>query len=336
MKRIKKTLAVVISAALIITSIPPREVEASWFSDLMGGLFTVITSPILLFAKDNPTLRKNNPFRKKIWEEEAEKEEKQKLVNKREERFRKYQEETLSTIASLQDEIKELRSMVTCSDSKLDDKKILETVKTVVIKNKHLLKGDKGNKGDTGAAGKDGNSCTPEELAKAYNTSPAVKNWIDDITDDRIKQITGENQTTQTPLKQPSECTYVTNVEEIERMDERYLTAISNSEMTSYILTCIFLIIVKTTRKKLCSASLMKVILPVGSLLASMHLVKIAVKYRGYKYGQDRLEETDTWLLWYDTKRFLLYAWEHIKGFIPISTTSPRYFPNFLICCFCY
>jgi hypothetical protein len=70
----KKIISIAVVVALITTSIPPREVEASWFSDLMGGLFTVITLPILLVAKDNPTFRKNNPFRKKVWEEEAEKE----------------------------------------------------------------------------------------------------------------------------------------------------------------------------------------------------------------------------------------------------------------------
>jgi hypothetical protein len=58
-------IAVVLSVVLITTSIPPREVEASWFSNLVGGLFTIVTSPILLFAPNNPTLRKNNPFRSK-------------------------------------------------------------------------------------------------------------------------------------------------------------------------------------------------------------------------------------------------------------------------------
>jgi hypothetical protein len=58
--------------------VPTREVEASWFSDLMGGIFTVMTSPILLVAPRNPTLRKNNPFRKKVWEEEEEKAEREK------------------------------------------------------------------------------------------------------------------------------------------------------------------------------------------------------------------------------------------------------------------
>jgi hypothetical protein len=72
--KMKRKLAIAISIALINTTLPTREVEASWFSDLMGGIFTVITSPILLVAPNNPTLRKNNPFRKKMWEEEAEKE----------------------------------------------------------------------------------------------------------------------------------------------------------------------------------------------------------------------------------------------------------------------
>jgi hypothetical protein len=78
----KKLLSIALTVALITSSIPPREVEASWFSDLMGGIFTVITSPILLVAKDNPTLRKNSPFRKKIWEEEAEKEKEQEMIRR--------------------------------------------------------------------------------------------------------------------------------------------------------------------------------------------------------------------------------------------------------------
>ncbi|MDR2351371.1 MAG: hypothetical protein LBD56_01650 [Endomicrobium sp.] len=71
MTKVKKTLAVCLSVALITASIPPREVEASWFSDLMGGMFTIISSPLLLIAPNNPTLRKNNPFRPKAWEEES-------------------------------------------------------------------------------------------------------------------------------------------------------------------------------------------------------------------------------------------------------------------------
>jgi hypothetical protein len=64
-----KKLAVLLSVALIITSIPPKTVEALWFSDFFGGLFTVITAPIWVFCSDNPTFRKNNPFRKKAWQE---------------------------------------------------------------------------------------------------------------------------------------------------------------------------------------------------------------------------------------------------------------------------
>jgi hypothetical protein len=58
-------MSVVLSVVLITTSIPPREVEASWFSDLMVGMFTIITAPIWVFCPDNPTFRKNNPFRSK-------------------------------------------------------------------------------------------------------------------------------------------------------------------------------------------------------------------------------------------------------------------------------
>jgi hypothetical protein len=64
-----KKLAVVLSVVLIITSVPPKTVEASWFSDFCGAVFTVITAPIWVICPDNPTFRKNNPFRKKAWEE---------------------------------------------------------------------------------------------------------------------------------------------------------------------------------------------------------------------------------------------------------------------------
>ena len=49
---------------------PPCEAEASWFSDLCGGIFTFITAPIWVFCPDNPTFRKNSPFKKKKWEED--------------------------------------------------------------------------------------------------------------------------------------------------------------------------------------------------------------------------------------------------------------------------
>jgi hypothetical protein len=68
----KKIISITVVVALITSSIPPREVEASWVSDFCGGLFTIITAPIWIFCPDNPTFRKNNPFRKKAWEEEDE------------------------------------------------------------------------------------------------------------------------------------------------------------------------------------------------------------------------------------------------------------------------
>jgi peptidoglycan hydrolase CwlO-like protein len=71
----KKIISVVLSVVLVTTALPPKAVEASWFSDICGGLLTIISFPILLIAPDNPTLRKNNPFRKKLWEEQAEIEE---------------------------------------------------------------------------------------------------------------------------------------------------------------------------------------------------------------------------------------------------------------------
>jgi hypothetical protein len=35
-------------------------------------MFTIITAPIWVFCQDNPTFRKNNPWRKKVWQEEEE------------------------------------------------------------------------------------------------------------------------------------------------------------------------------------------------------------------------------------------------------------------------
>jgi hypothetical protein len=62
-------MSVVLSVILITTSIPPPA-EASWVSDFFGGVFTIITSPIWVFCPNNPTFRKNNPFKQKEWEEE--------------------------------------------------------------------------------------------------------------------------------------------------------------------------------------------------------------------------------------------------------------------------
>jgi hypothetical protein len=69
MNRVKKKLVVILSVVLISNSFPTREAEASWFSDLCGAIFTLVTAPIWVFCPDSPTFRKNNPFRKKEWEE---------------------------------------------------------------------------------------------------------------------------------------------------------------------------------------------------------------------------------------------------------------------------
>ena len=66
----KKLICIVLSVVLINASMPLCKAEASWFSDLCGSLFTFITSPIWVFCPENPTFRKNNPFRRKKWEED--------------------------------------------------------------------------------------------------------------------------------------------------------------------------------------------------------------------------------------------------------------------------
>lgn len=82
MKRKKKyslkLTAVILGICINMTSVSPQAVEASLFSDFMGGILTILTAPILLVVPDNPTLRKNNPFRKKQWEEQVEEEQKEK------------------------------------------------------------------------------------------------------------------------------------------------------------------------------------------------------------------------------------------------------------------
>jgi hypothetical protein len=60
---------------LLILSLSASPASASFFSDFCGAIFTILTCPIALVAPDNPTLRKNNPFRKKLWEEEQKEEE---------------------------------------------------------------------------------------------------------------------------------------------------------------------------------------------------------------------------------------------------------------------
>jgi hypothetical protein len=67
----KKLIYVLLSVSLISTSVPGK-VQASWFSDLMGGLFTVITAPIWIFCPENEFFKNQSPFRKKVWQEQEE------------------------------------------------------------------------------------------------------------------------------------------------------------------------------------------------------------------------------------------------------------------------
>lgn len=63
-----KLMVVIISVALVTSSLPPKEAEASLFSDFVGGLLHSTNSTDWVLCPDNPTFRKNNPFRRKAWE----------------------------------------------------------------------------------------------------------------------------------------------------------------------------------------------------------------------------------------------------------------------------
>jgi hypothetical protein len=69
----KKLICMLLSVALISTSVPAK-VQASWFSDLCGGIFTILSAPIWVFCQDNDFFRRQNPFKKKVWQEQEEKE----------------------------------------------------------------------------------------------------------------------------------------------------------------------------------------------------------------------------------------------------------------------
>ena len=92
-----KLTAIILSICVNMMSVSPCQAEASWFSDLCGGLFTFITAPIWVFCPDNPTFRKNNPFKKKKWEEE--------------ERLRVAREEALKNRLKAKEEIEYIRSL---------------------------------------------------------------------------------------------------------------------------------------------------------------------------------------------------------------------------------
>jgi hypothetical protein len=72
-----------LSVALISTSVPAK-VQASWFSDLCGGIFTILSAPIWVFCQDNEFFRRQNSFRKKPWEERAQEERDRELAQKKE------------------------------------------------------------------------------------------------------------------------------------------------------------------------------------------------------------------------------------------------------------
>jgi hypothetical protein len=164
----KKIVAICLSVALITASTPPSKVEASWFSDLMGGIFTVITSPILLVAPNNPTLRKNNPFRKKVWEEEEEKAERErdKEIIKRLSSQKQQQqpaaattetiviEKTVEVVKDNLPEINELKKEVADMKKDIGEKTIEIEILQHIVSNVR-----NGKDGRDGLAGRDGLDC---------------------------------------------------------------------------------------------------------------------------------------------------------------------------------
>jgi hypothetical protein len=206
---LKKLMAVCLSVALIITSTPPREVEASWFSDLMGGLFTVITSPILLVAPHNPTLRKNNPFRKKMWEEEAERrereEDKKEIANLK--RLSSQQAATASpqTIVIEKEttiireaapnnstEINALRNEVAELKKNVEDKTTEISILQHIVSN--VRNGKDGRDGLDGKNGIDGQCFSIPEKISSYKFSPTYI-VIDDGNTSRIVREENEPAT---------------------------------------------------------------------------------------------------------------------------------------------
>lgn len=172
MTRIKKCslklTAIILGICISITLVSPQAVEASWFSDLMGGLFTLITAPIQVFCPDNPTFRKNNPFRKKLWEEQAKEEQKE----RERERYRKTvarQEQQQTILEKLTQEIEDLKKQDPDPEHRLNltQEQLEELLKEVLPKavgewaTRHLeqLRGEQGlqgPKGDTGLQGPTG------------------------------------------------------------------------------------------------------------------------------------------------------------------------------------
>jgi hypothetical protein len=124
-KRVKapKKLAVVLIVVLINSCVVSAKVEASWLSDALGGLFTFITAPIWVFCPDNPTFRKNNPFRKKPWEEitfqEGENDKNDNLIKELQKEIKSLRNETkaqyqggMSSIAALEEVVNNQEKMI--------------------------------------------------------------------------------------------------------------------------------------------------------------------------------------------------------------------------------
>jgi hypothetical protein len=184
---------------MITTSIPPREVEASWFSDLMGGIFTVITSPLLLIAKDNPTLRKNNPFRKKVWEEEEEKAERErdKEIIKRlsshidpppQQVVIERETQVISEAAPNNfPEINELRNEVAAMKKDVADKTIEIEILQHIVSN--VRNGKDGRDGADGKNGKDAELCYQFPEMK-------FPRGFDFVTEGNVTKIVMDNPTT--------------------------------------------------------------------------------------------------------------------------------------------
>jgi hypothetical protein len=61
---------------IMVNCVAPKAEAGEFFSDLLGVIFKVFTIPIQIqvFCPNNPTFRKNTPFRQKEWEEEEERE----------------------------------------------------------------------------------------------------------------------------------------------------------------------------------------------------------------------------------------------------------------------
>ena len=185
MKRKKKNslklTAIILSICISMTSVSPQVAEAGNFlTNFLGAVFTILTAPILLVAPDNPTLRKNNPFRKKLWEEVAEEQERTERGRTNVSNYRKKRESQLEErLKEIEEQSKKKRE----EEEKRVKERVKERVQKEVIdfitKNPHMFKGDpgatgpKGDKGEPGAAGPKGDKGEPGAAGpKGYKGDP--------------------------------------------------------------------------------------------------------------------------------------------------------------------